>query len=88
MSGKRTNLRLIYAIVRIKKAAAITYDKLGLGKEGVYRAITAACNTILAGGADDQFVVDSLQGGAGTSTNMNVNEVVANLALKTMAGSR
>ena len=56
----------------------------GLGKEGVYRAITAACNTILAGDADDQFVVDSLQGGAGTSTNMNVNEVVANLALKTM----
>ncbi|KPU45206.1 fumarate hydratase class II [Oxobacter pfennigii] len=79
---KKTSLRLIYAIVKVKKAAAMTYIKLGVGKEGVYRAITDACDIILSGQADGQFIVDAMQGGAGTSTNMNVNEVIANLALK------
>lgn len=79
---KRVNLRLIYAIVKVKKAAAITYEKLGIGGEEVYQAIIKACNLILEGKADDQFVVDALSGGAGTSINMNVNEVIANLALK------
>lgn len=79
---RRTNLKLIYAIVKIKKAAALTYSKLGIGNKEVYQAITEACNLILTGREDAQFVVDALQGGAGTSTNMNVNEVIANLALK------
>jgi Aspartate ammonia-lyase len=79
---KRTNLKLIYAIVKIKKAAAITYLKLGIGSKETYQAIVEACNQILSGSEEDQFVVDALQGGAGTSTNMNVNEVIANLALK------
>lgn len=77
-----TNLRLIYAIVKVKKAAAMTYEKLGIGEMEVNQAIVKACNLILNGRADDQFVVDALQGGAGTSTNMNVNEVIANLALQ------
>ena len=47
-----------------------------------YPAIVRACDYILAGAADDFFITDALQGGAGTSTNMNVNEVIANLALK------
>lgn len=79
---KKTSLRLIYAIVTVKKAAALTYQKLGLGKEGVYAAVSGVCDRILSGQADGAFVVDALQGGAGTSANMNVNEVVANLALK------
>lgn len=79
---KKTSLRLTYAIVTVKKAAALTYQKLGVGREGVYGAVCAACDRILSGQADDAFVVDALQGGAGTSANMNVNEVVANLALK------
>lgn len=79
---KPADLRLIYAIVKVKKAAALSYLKLGIGKEGVYSAILEACNAILSGAVDDQFVVDALQGGAGTSANMNVNEVIANLALK------
>ncbi len=79
---KRTDRKLIYAIVKIKKAAALSYLKLGIGKKEVYQAIVEACNLILTGSEDDQFVVDALQGGAGTSTNMNVNEVIANLALK------
>lgn len=82
LAYKKTNLNLIYAIVTIKKAAALTYQKLNIGSKEVYRSVEQACNQILAGGYEDQFVVDALQGGAGTSTNMNVNEVVANLALK------
>ncbi|SHI09886.1 aspartate ammonia-lyase [Sporobacter termitidis DSM 10068] len=83
---RRTNLRLIYAVVTVKKAAALSYLKLGAGREGVYEAILKACDRILAGEADDQFIVDALQGGAGTSTNMNVNEVIANLALRISGG--
>ncbi|MFA9376095.1 MAG: aspartate ammonia-lyase [Lachnotalea sp.] len=79
---KKVDLRLIYAIVKVKKAAAITYEKLGVGEDGVYYAIIKACNHILEGKADEQFVVDALSGGAGTSANMNVNEVIANLALQ------
>ena len=79
---KKTSLRLVYAIVTVKKAAALTYRKLGIGREGVYDAITGACDEILSGKADEAFVTDALQGGAGTSTNMNVNEVIANLALR------
>lgn len=84
---KPTNLKLVYAIVQVKKAAALTYLKLGVGKDGVYRAIADACNLVLSGAADDQFTVDALQGGAGTSTNMNVNEVICNLALKIYGGA-
>ena len=78
---KKTNLQLIYAIVTIKKAAAITYRKLGIGKDGVYEAMEYACDMILGGKADEAFITDALQGGAGTSSNMNVNEVIANLTL-------
>lgn len=79
---KKASLQLIYAIVTVKKAAALTYQKLGLGREGVYAAVCDACDMILSGKADDAFVIDALQGGAGTSANMNVNEVIANLALQ------
>lgn len=79
---KKTDLRLVYAIVTVKKAAALTYQKLGIGKEGIYPAISDACDIILSGKADHAFITDALQGGAGTSTNMNVNEVIANLALR------
>ncbi|NCD09283.1 MAG: aspartate ammonia-lyase [Negativicutes bacterium] len=79
---KKTEISLIRAIVLVKKAAALTYIKLGTGKKEVYPAIVRACDYILAGAADEAFITDALQGGAGTSTNMNVNEVIANLALK------
>jgi aspartate ammonia-lyase len=84
LNYKRTNLDLIYAIVKVKKAAALTYKRLGIGNPEVEEAIIKACEQVLKGNADDQFVVDALQGGAGTSTNMNVNEVLANLALITL----
>lgn len=78
---KKTNLLLIYAIVKVKKAAAKTYMKLNIDMDK-YRAVVKACDMILEGKADDQFVVDALQGGAGTSANMNANEVIANVSLK------
>lgn len=79
---KRTDKQLIYAIATVKKAAALTFQKLGIGKEGIYSAIADACDLIIAGNSDSAFITDALQGGAGTSTNMNVNEVIANLALQ------
>lgn len=82
LSYKTADRNLIYAIVTVKKAAALTYLKLGIGEKEVYEAVIEACEAILSGKADSYFVTDALQGGAGTSTNMNVNEVVANLALK------
>ncbi|MFU0828320.1 MAG: Aspartate ammonia-lyase [Lachnoclostridium sp.] len=82
LNHKRTNLRLIYSMVKIKKAAAMTYIDIGADQKGICPYIITACDQILSGKADDQFITQALQGGAGTSANMNVNEVIANLALK------
>ena len=82
LKHKKTQMRLVNAIVLVKKAAALTYIKMGIGNDNVYPAIVKACDHILAGSADEAFITEALQGGAGTSTNMNVNEVIANLALK------
>lgn len=71
-SGPRVHKELIYAIVLIKKAAAkANHQSI---------KIVSACDEILAGKYDDQFSLPALQGGAGTSINMNVNEVIATLA--------
>lgn len=78
----KTNMKLIRSIILVKKAVALTYIKMNIGNNDVYPAIASACDLLLAGSADEAFITDALQGGAGTSTNMNVNEVIANLALK------
>lgn len=76
----RVDLDFIYAIVEIKLAAALANrDAKHLPSE-VAQAIRAACQEILDGELDDQFVTPSIQGGAGTSINMNVNEVIAHRA--------
>lgn len=72
----------IRSIAWIKKAAALANCKLGAIPENVCNAICAACDEIIAGEHHDQFPVDAIQGGAGTSTNMNANEVIANRALE------
>ncbi len=77
----KTNQLLIMSMVQIKKAAARTYQKLSIEPEK-YCAVEKACNLLLAGKHTDAFITMALQGGAGTSVNMNVNEVLANLALK------
>ncbi len=72
--------RFIHAVVHIKKAAALTNRQLGLLDEDISWAICAACDSLLAGHYLDQFPVDVFQTGSGTSTNMNVNEVIAHIA--------
>ena len=74
--------RLIKSLAYIKKAAALTNRELGLLDPALADAIARACDEILAGALHDEFVVDVIQGGAGTSTNMNANEVIANRALE------
>jgi aspartate ammonia-lyase len=72
----------IRAFAFVKKAAALANSELGvLGKEKA-DAIMKTCDEIAAGNLHDQFVIDMIQGGAGTSTNMNANEVIANRALE------
>ena len=73
---------LVNALACVKQAAALANCDLGLLDPKLTRAIVTACEEIRAGALHDQFVVDVIQGGAGTSTNMNANEVIANLALQ------
>ncbi len=70
------------ALAMVKEAAAETNHDLGILADEPYEAIVTACQEIRAGELHDQFVVDVIQGGAGTSTNMNANEVIANRALE------
>lgn len=76
---------MVRGIVMTKKAAAIANKKLAVLPEDIADAIIAACDLILdEGRCMNQFPVDVFQGGAGTSVNMNANEVIANLALETL----
>jgi aspartate ammonia-lyase len=79
---------LIRALAAIKQAAALANRELGLLDATRCKAIVAACEEIRAGALHDQFVVDLIQGGAGTSTNMNANEVIANRALEFLGHGR
>ncbi|AWB23824.1 aspartate ammonia-lyase [Methylobacterium currus] len=79
---------LIRALAAIKQAAALTNRELGLLDVERCDAIVAACIEIRSGALHDQFVVDQIQGGAGTSTNMNANEVIANRALELLGAAR
>jgi aspartate ammonia-lyase len=74
--------KLIIALATVKKAAARTNLALGSLDAKISAAICQACDEIIAGKLHDQFKVDMLQGGAGTSSNMNANEVIANRALE------
>nr|WP_277602061.1 lyase family protein [Nocardioides sp. KC13] len=73
---------LVAALGAVKLAAARANHDLGLLDDRRHSAIAAAAQDVRDGVLDDQFVVDVIQGGAGTSTNMNANEVVANRALE------
>ena len=79
---------LICAMAQIKKAAAQANRQLGLLDTRRTDAIVAACREIIDGQWHEQFVVDVIQGGAGTSTNMNANEVIANRALEILGHQR
>ena len=73
---------LVEALALVKKAAALANRDLGVLEAKVANAIVFACDRIIAGEFLDQFPTDLIQGGAGTSTNMNANEVIANIALE------
>lgn len=78
----------IRALAMVKKAAALANRDLEVLAPHKAEAIVAACDDIIAGSLHDQFVVDLIQGGAGTSTNMNANEVIANLALEKLGHAK
>lgn len=89
LGGRKVNSGLIYAMIQVKKAVAMTYQKLLPEKKELYQAMEKACEAVLTGKESGKiagepfsevFITDALQGGAGTSTHMNVNEVLATLA--------
>ena len=80
ISGIKESSTLINAFVLLKKAAAISNNSLGFLEKDKADAIVKAADEILSGKHHDHFVVDVFQAGAGTSFNMNTNEVLANLA--------
>jgi len=78
----------IVAFAHVKNAAALANKDLGVLESDVADAICQACDAIAAGELHDQFIVDMIQGGAGTSTNMNANEVIANKALEILGHAK
>jgi aspartate ammonia-lyase len=88
ISGLRPLAPFVIAQVWIKKAAALTHKETGRLDARLADAIEAAADEVLAGKNMDQFVVDPYQAGAGTSHNMNVNEVLANRANELLGGTR
>ena len=77
-----SNMYLVRGLAAVKLAAARTNHELGLLDAGRAGAIEEACSDVMNGKLSEQFVVDVIQGGAGTSSNMNANEVIANRALE------
>ena len=79
---------LVIALACVKQAAALANNELSLLDDAKAQAIVKACEEIREGGLLEEFLVDVIQGGAGTSTNMNANEVIANRALELMGRKR
>jgi aspartate ammonia-lyase len=88
ISGLKPHPAFVWSVVIIKKCAAMANMATGRLSTETGNAITAAADEVLAGGLADQFVVDPFQAGAGTSHNMNVNEVLANRALELLGRQR
>jgi aspartate ammonia-lyase len=82
LAGRCVNAELIHAYGAVKLACAQTNHELGMWDDATFGAIESACGEMAGGLLDEHIIVDALQGGAGTSTNMNVNEVLANRALQ------
>ena len=80
ITGTKLHPVFIRNLAQIKKAAAITNNNAGLLPEDKADAIVRACDEVIAGKLAEEFIVDAIQGGAGTSANMNMNEVIANRA--------
>ena len=88
LTGQQLHTEFIYSLAQIKKACAISNHASGeLSKERT-DAICTACDELLAGKLHDQFLCDPIQGGAGTTANMNANEVIANRAIELLGGQK
>jgi aspartate ammonia-lyase len=88
ITGQRVHKEFIHALANIKKACALTNMEINLLDSTVGVAIIRACDEILEGKLHDQFITDPIQGGAGTSMNMNANEVLANRAIELLGGEK
>lgn len=88
VSGRKVHLELIRSLALVKQAAAEANLACGFLEPNIGKAIVQAASEIAGGGLEDQFLVDALQGGAGTSTNMNMNEVIANRAIEILGGNK
>lgn len=88
ITGLNMHPEIINSLAYIKKAAAITNCEIGILDKKRAQAIVQACDEILAGKFHKDFIVDPIQGGAGTSLNMNANEVIANRAIEILGGQK
>lgn len=86
ITNRTMHTDLIVSLAEIKKSAAITNRDANELEPEIANAIIAACDEIISGKLHNQFIVDPIQGGAGTSANMNANEVVANRAIELLGG--
>ena len=88
ITGFSIHPEFVNSLAYIKKASALCNGELGLLEEPIVKAISQACDEILSGKFHDGFIVDPIQGGAGTSRNMNANEVIANRAIEILGGTK
>ena len=88
ITSQRLPGAMIVSMAWIKKACARANRAAGVLPERIADAIERACDDLIAGKLHDQFIVDPIQGGAGTSTNMNANEVIANRAIELLGGEK
>lgn len=88
ITGLNMHPEIINSLAYIKKAAAITNCEIGILDKKRAQAIVQACDEILEGKFHEDFIVDPIQGGAGTSLNMNANEVIANRAIEILGGHK
>lgn len=88
ITGLYMHPEIINSLAYIKKAAAITNCEVGILDKKIAEAIVRACDEIIQGSLHEFFIVDPIQGGAGTSLNMNANEVIANRAIEILGGEK
>ena len=88
ITGLNMHPEIINSLAYIKKASAITNCEVGILEKKKAQAIVQACDEIIEGKFHDDFIVEPIQGGAGTSLNMNANEVIANRAIEILGGKK
>ncbi|WP_055669549.1 aspartate ammonia-lyase [Desnuesiella massiliensis] len=88
ITGLKIHKEFINSLAEIKMASAITNGEVGLLSKNIEKAIVRACDEIVSGALHEEYITDPIQGGAGTSMNMNANEVIANRAIEILGGEK